>query len=174
MITVSKKRHMAQVKSGRISENKNPKGRMAEDCVFRAIAGATECTWEEVYAGLCEIGLELHSMPNFPLVFRTYLNHIGAQSVYKRDVDWRRMYNDPAYKKQWEAEGISVSEFAREHRSGNYVVRIEWHVTCIRNGIIYDYVPCEQGIVMEAWKVVPGTTYFKNEAEKKASWVFQE
>lgn len=174
MITVQKKRHIAQVKERRISENKNPKERMAEDCVFRAIAGATERSWEEVYAGLCEIGLTLHSMPNFPIVFRAYLQAIGATSVYKREVNWRRLYNDAAYKRQWEAAGISVLDFAKSHPSGNYVVRVEWHVTCVRNGIIYDYVPCQQGIVIEAWEVTAGMSYFKNEDEKAASWVFEK
>ena len=159
MITVQKKRHIAQVKERRISENKNSKGRMAED-------------W--VYAGLCEIGLTLHSMPNFPVVFRAYLQAIGAKSVYKREVNWHRLYNDAAYKRQWEAAGISVLDFAKSHPSGNYVVRVEWHVTCVRNGIIYDYVPCQQGIVMEAWKVTAGMSYFKNEDEKAASWVFEK
>ncbi len=147
---------------------------MAEDCVFRAIAGATECPWEEVYAGLCEIGLTLHSMPNFPIVFRAYLDHVGAKFVYQREVNWRRLYNDPSYKKQWESAGISVLDFAKSHPTGNYVVRIEWHVTCLRNGVIYDYVPCGQGIVMEAWEVTPGKSYFKSDAEKDASWVFEK
>ena len=57
--------------------NINPKGIKAGDCVIRAIAVATEQTWNKVYADLCKIGFKMKRMPNEKAVYEKYLNNLG-------------------------------------------------------------------------------------------------
>lgn len=64
-------------------QNVNPQGKDCDDCVFRAIAGGTGISWKDTFAGLCQTGLSLHAMPDYPIVFRKYLKEIGAHYVYK-------------------------------------------------------------------------------------------
>lgn len=61
--------------------NNNPTKKKTGDCVVRAIAGATEQTWEEVYDALVAIGRELHEMPNAQSVYEEHLKRLG----YKRN-----------------------------------------------------------------------------------------
>ena len=60
-------------------QNVNPQGKDCNDCVFRAIAGGTGISWKDTFAGLCQTGLSLHAMPDYPIVFRKYLKEIGAR-----------------------------------------------------------------------------------------------
>ena len=57
--------------------NINPRGIKAGDCVVRAIALATEQTWDKVYTDLCEIGLKMKRMPNEKQVYEKYLDNLG-------------------------------------------------------------------------------------------------
>ena len=143
-------------------ENRNPRRRNAEDCVFRAIAGATLRPWEEVFAGLCQIGLSKHAMPDYPIVFREYIKQIGGEYVYKAPTVNRRIQKDP---------GMTVNRFAMDHPKGNYVVRVWWHVTCVRNGTIYDTWDCGKEAVMEAWEVKPGARLMED-YQKEVPWLF--
>ena len=142
-------------------ENRNPKKRQGDDCVFRAIAGATSRPWEEVFASLCQLGLTTHAMPNYPIVFRKYIKAIGGEYVYKA----------PVVNGQFKKDGnMTVRRFAKEHPKGNFIVRVWWHVTCVRNGTIYDTWDCGQEAVTEAWQVTPGAKLFED-YKKEVAWL---
>lgn len=47
-----------------VNYNANPKNRKTGDCVIRAIARATNQSWETVYAALCELGAKMKDMSN--------------------------------------------------------------------------------------------------------------
>lgn len=64
-------------------QNVNPQGKDCDDCVFRAIAGGTGISWKDTFAGLCQTGLSLHAMPDYPIIFRKYLKEIRVRYVYK-------------------------------------------------------------------------------------------
>lgn len=64
-------------------QNVNPQGKDCNDCVFRAIAGGTGISWKDTFAGLCQTGLSLHAMPDYPIIFRKYLKEIRVRYVYK-------------------------------------------------------------------------------------------
>lgn len=88
--------------------NINPLCRQTNDCIFRAVAGATDRKWREVFAVMCQMGLEMHMMPDYPAVLRAYLKKIGAEYVYKST---------------FAAKGKpTIREFIRTHRQGNYVI----------------------------------------------------
>ena len=121
--------------------NINPLCRYTNDCIFRAVAGATDRKWREVFAVMCQMGLEMHMMPDYPAVLRAYLKKIGAEYVYKST---------------FAAKGKpTIREFIKTHRQGNYVIRVLWHVTRARDGILYDWVDCLDQPVLEAWQVPP-------------------
>lgn len=57
--------------------NLNPKGIKAGDCVIRAIALATDQTWDDVYNNLCQLGLKMKRVPNEKKVYEKYLEQLG-------------------------------------------------------------------------------------------------
>ena len=60
-----------------IRYNANPKDWKTGDCVVRALAAATQKTWEEVYEELCEIGKKKCRMPNEDQVINAFLKQNG-------------------------------------------------------------------------------------------------
>ena len=57
--------------------NPNPLGKAANDCVVRAIAVATERSWQDVYADLCKMGRILCDMPSSNAVWGMFLEEEG-------------------------------------------------------------------------------------------------
>ncbi len=113
-------------------QNVNPQGKDCDDCVFRAIAGGTGISWKDTFAGLCQTGLSLHAMPDYPIVFRKYLKEIGARYVYKSAQAHAHTEDEAS------TADMTAEEFIRQHPKGNYVLRLWWHVTCTRDGFLYD------------------------------------
>lgn len=62
-----------------IKYNANPKGWKTGDCVVRALAGATQQSWDTVYEDLCKIGAKKCRMPNDLLVYSSYLKEKGFE-----------------------------------------------------------------------------------------------
>ena len=60
-----------------IYTNPNPIDKKVGDCVIRAIAIATETTWERAYMDLCMEGLEMADLPNSNAVWASYLKKLG-------------------------------------------------------------------------------------------------
>lgn len=57
--------------------NENPKGRIASDCVIRAIATATGKSWDDVLDGLVEVSHKYKVIPNEPKCYGCYLESLG-------------------------------------------------------------------------------------------------
>lgn len=56
-----------------IHANPNPIGKYVDDCVIRAIAIATNRTWDDVYAHVCLQGYIMKNMPS--------VNKVSAQPI---------------------------------------------------------------------------------------------
>ena len=119
--------------------NNNPKGIKAGDCVVRSISLASEETWDNVYVGLCELGLKLKDMPNNKRVFEKYLQIKGYEKLKMPKHEDNTRYN--------------VKELARELPHGNYIVSVANHLTCIIDGVIHDTWNCVHKSVGNYWKV---------------------
>lgn len=145
-------------------QNVNPQGKDCDDCVFRAIAGGTGISWKDTFAGLCQTGLSLHAMPNYPLVFRKYLKEIGARYVYKSAQAHAHTEDEAS------AADLTAGEFIRQHPKGNYVLRVWWHVTCARDGLIYDTWDCSSEKLLEAWEISPDVASAPRSA---APWLYE-
>lgn len=140
--------------------NINPLCRYTNDCIFRAVAGATDRNWREVFAVMCQMGLEMHMMPDYPAVLRAYLKKIGAEYVYKSTFATK---GKP-----------TIREFIKTHRQGNYVIRVLWHVTRARDGILYDWVDCLDQPVLEAWQVPRHKSLVEGKVEDMVPWLYEK
>lgn len=49
--------------------------------------------------------------------------------------------------------GITVGEFARIHRHGTYLVRMDGHISSIIQGEVYDIFDCTDTPLTNAWRV---------------------
>lgn len=50
-------------------------------------------------------------------------------------------------------DNMTVEEFANKHPNGNYLVRIEGHLTAICNSVIFDIWDCRSRYCSLAWRV---------------------
>lgn len=112
--------------------NANVRGNNVNDCVVRAISKAEGKTWDKTYEELSDIA-----------------QHEG---ILLDDVNFVENYLDKRYKRACHYSK-TVGEFAREHRRGTYLVTMQGHITCIKDGIIYDTFDCSPRRMFCAWEV---------------------
>lgn len=130
-------------------QNVNPQGKDCNDCVFRAIAGGTGISWKDTFAGLCQTGLSLHAMPDYPIIFRKYLKEIRVRYVYKFAQAHAHTEDEAS------TADMTAGEFIQQHPKGNYVLCLCWHVTCARDGFLYDTRDASREKLLEAWEIPP-------------------
>ena len=80
-----------------IKLNLNPKGWKTGDCVIRAIAYATQQSWDDVYKGLSDLGFKKKRMPNDKQVYEQYLKDLG----------WEKQKQP----RKWDNTKYTVNEF---------------------------------------------------------------
>ena len=114
--------------------NENPNGEHIGDCVVRAITLASGLPYEEVKYKLWLNG-ELHDCDCISKF--CYSNFIENVLGYK----------------QIPCDDLTVGEFADEHPFGVYLIRINGHLTCIKNGQCYDIWNCLNELCDTVWKV---------------------
>lgn len=103
--------------------NPNPKAIRVGDCVIRAISKLTNQSWEEVYLNLSTYGLMMCDMPSANSVWGAYLKENG----------YKRQAIDSSC-----PDCYSVSDFAKDHTKGKYLLAISGHVVAIEDGNIFD------------------------------------
>lgn len=111
--------HRKRVKSLFIQTNPNPKGKMVSDCTVRALALALEKSWGDVAAHTFSRAYEMCDMPSSNQVWGAYLEDMGYV---------RHTLPDTC------PNCYTISDFAREHPNGIYVVCCDGHVVCVRGG----------------------------------------
>lgn len=99
--------------------NANPGGRIVGDCTVRAISKAMDQSWDDTFVGLCDMGRCLYDMPSSNQVWGEYLRKNGFER-----------YFIPG--------GYTVKKFAVSHPHGTYVLPVQGHVVCIKDGDYYD------------------------------------
>ena len=103
--------------------NNNPKGLKIGDCVVRAISAALNQPWERTYIDLCIEGFMFSDMPNSNAIWASYLRSKGFK---------RSAIPDTC------PDCYTLSQFARDHPEGTYIVCTGSHVACIKNGQLLD------------------------------------
>ena len=113
--------------------NPNPTGKNVGDCAVRALSKALGQDWLVTYLGICIQGALAGDMPSANAVWGAYLAQHGFR---------RRLAPD----------GVTVSEFARAHPSGVYVLALSGHVVCIIDGTLYDTWDSSREVVLYYWR----------------------
>ena len=91
--------------------------------MVRAIAIATDRTWDEVHWDLCMLSHERCTMPSVNWLWELYLKQNGFKKFLLPD-------SCP--------ECITVREFARRFPEGTYVIGTGSHAVCVTNGHYID------------------------------------
>lgn len=120
-----------------IELNLNPRGIKTGDCVVRAIAYATQQSWDDVYKGLVEIGLKMKRMPNEKQVYEKYLDSLG----WKKQKQPRK-HNGFKY---------TIDEFIKAAPKGIYIIKVALHLTVVVDGDIVDIWNCGRKSVGNYW-----------------------
>lgn len=114
--------------------NENPQGEKHNDCVTRAITLASGLTYAEVRKKLFHTSRLLGCVR---LCWSCY-------SFLLTDVLGYRQVN---------CDGMTVRDFADLHPNGTYLIRIDSHLTALRDGAIHDIWNCLDKKCFIAWKV---------------------
>lgn len=106
--------------SGFVMTNPNPRHRRVGDCVIRAISKALDQSWVESYMGICLKGLEMADLPSSNAVWGAYLRDKGfTRHLAPEDRE----------------DGIyTVEDFAHAHLKGTYILGLDGHVVCVKDG----------------------------------------
>ena len=103
--------------------NPNPHGALIGDCVVRAIAIATDRTWDDSYEILTDYGFRMKNLPNAAEVWG---------EVLKNDGFTRKSIPDTC------PICYTVRMFCHDHPSGTYVLATGSHVVAVVDGDYYD------------------------------------
>ena len=121
--------------------NVNPKNKFGADCVVRAIALATDQSWEQTIRELTELGIKMGYVLNDDHVYSKYLEQKGfVQCKEPRDI-----FN----KKMSLSDYISICE----GNTGTIVVNAgSHHLSVIINGKVKDIWNCSYNTMHKYWK----------------------
>lgn len=125
-----------------IAYNPNPvRNDGVGDCAVRAVAKATDLTWEQAYTELSTTGFLMGDVMNSDQVLAAVLRKHGfvRGSVEESCPDC-----------------YSIADFARDNPDGKYVVKSNNHVTTIIDGNIFDAWDSSQRVPLWFWKKEDG------------------
>ena len=117
--------------------NPNPKNTRVGDCAVRAISKAVGTDWQDAYIGLCAEGLALRDMPSANYVWGMYLKKYGFSEHMISSVC---------------PNCITVSQFAKDHQRGRYVLACQNHVVAVIDGTYFDTWDSGNEIVLYYYK----------------------
>lgn len=104
--------------------NPNPnKGSNVGDCTIRAIALATDQSWDDVYIDLAVLGYSFKDMPSSNYVWSAYLRSRGFERF--------AIPNSCP-------DCYTVWEFCEDHPHGIYILATGTHVVTVVDGDYYD------------------------------------
>lgn len=103
--------------------NPNPKGKRVIDCTIRAIAKATDLSWDDVYIQLFLKGFDMKDMMASNAVWSAYLLGRGFS---------RNAIPDTC------PECYTIKDFAWDNPKGTFVLGTGSHAVCVKDGDYYD------------------------------------
>lgn len=117
--------------------NPNPKNRLVDDCVIRAISLLTNQTWDDTYIGITMAGFDMKDMPSSGRAFGRYLTNIGYQRFIIPNTC---------------PDCYTVRDFCLDNPHGNYLLVTDKHVIGIKDGDYYDTWDSGDEVPMYYWK----------------------
>ena len=112
--------------------NANAVNRYEDDCVVRAISCATGKSWDYVYDYLSDIA------------------QYEGTLLDKRE--FVRNYLDRTYKRLYNIKG-NVGEISAMFPNSTLLITMQGHITCSKNGVIYDTFDCRDRMAESVWLV---------------------
>ena len=106
-----------------IYANPNPCRQEEPDCVVRAIALATDRSWDEVHCDLCQLSHERCTMPSVNWLWELYLKQNGFEKQLL-----------PSHCPSC----TTVREFCKRYPKGTYIIGTGSHAVCVRDGNLFD------------------------------------
>lgn len=116
--------------------NCNPLKREVNDCVVRAISLAESKSWNYTYQKLSRLAKHEATLLDDTTFVEKYLNARYPTVCYR--CNGKRMM---------------VADFLREHPKGTYLISMKSHITCAKEGCIYDIWNCENERIWNVWEV---------------------
>jgi hypothetical protein len=113
--------------------NPNPEKYRVGDCVIRALCKAFDQEWDPVYLILSAYGFTCKNMPSG--------NHV-----------WGRLLADRGYKRHIMDCDCTVEDFAVSHQKGTYILALDGHVVCCKDGHYYDSWDSGEEIPLYYWE----------------------
>lgn len=111
------------------------------DCVTRAICNATGNDYQEVYKALNELSLK-----------ENVSKHRGEKRSSSRDGVFKETYRQYLKELGWEwhstmifGQGCTTHLRENELPSGTIIVQVSKHLTCVKDGVLYDTYDCSRG-----------------------------
>lgn len=114
--------------------NRNPNGYKIPDCVIRAISTALDLDYYNVVASL-HLNGEYYNCDSL------------CVCCYEKLLDYD--LDLPHYK----GNGDTAKEIARKYPNDILLLRMEGHLTCSIDGVIYDIWDCSNEIITDFWIV---------------------
>lgn len=116
--------------------NLNPKNIKTGDCVIRAIACALDISWDEASDLLYHNAKKCYC-------------EMSEFTCYSRMLD-----NMPFLERISVSSNELVSDFINNHKYGTFLVRMDGHLTCVKNGYIYDIWNCSNEEITAVWEII--------------------
>jgi hypothetical protein len=116
--------------------NPNPKQKHVGDCTVRAISKALNMDWHEAYICLALQGLLNADMPSSNAVWGEFLKDNGFK---------RRTFQNVC------PECYTVENFCIDNPYGTYILALQTHVVCVKNGVLYDSWDSRQEEPLYCW-----------------------
>lgn len=117
--------------------NPNPLKKNVGDCAVRAVAKATNQTWEQAYIALIVQGFSACDMPSSNAVWGEVLRSKGFT---------RHIISNEC------PDCYTLMDFCQEYPKGTYVVALPSHAVAVKDGSYYDAWDSGQETPLYFWK----------------------
>ena len=118
----------------------NPKGKITGDCVIRAIALATDQSWDKVLTDLFQLSLKYKQTMGRPEIYDRYLKSLG--------------FVKPPMLRKSDRSRYTGEEFCQLDICSDQTVIIHigsHHLSCVHKGRIWDTWDCSEYCVGNYW-----------------------
>lgn len=134
--------------------NANPKGKIGDDCVIRAISSALEQSWEKTVRELTEVGIHYGYVLNDQHTYERYLKQKGWIKIRQPRKDDNTKYTGKEFcEKLQDLENIEyILDISKEQAKSNIIAHIGGHhIVAIINGKVNDTWDSTGGCIGNYW-----------------------